>query len=78
MTRVAFDTREVRYKAVSYTHLTPDWIVKYMVENSLGRLWLEGHPNGELRQGWRYYLDEAEQEQEVEAQLVQLLSLIHI
>lgn len=51
---------------------TPDWIVKYMVENSLGRLWLEGHPNGELRQGWRYYLDEAEQEQEVEAQLVQL------
>ena len=51
---------------------TPDWIVKYMVENSLGRLWLEGHPNGELRQGWRYYLDEAEQEPDVEAQLVRL------
>ena len=27
---------------------TPDWIVRYMVENSLGRLWLEGHPNDEL------------------------------
>lgn len=51
---------------------TPDWIVRYMVENSLGRLWLEGHPNAELRDGWKYYLDEAEQEPEVEAQLVKL------
>ena len=51
---------------------TPDWIVRYMVENSLGRLWLEGHPNAELRGGWKYYLDEAEQEPEVEAQLVKL------
>ena len=51
---------------------TPDWIVRYMVENSLGRLWLEGHPNAELRGGWKYYLDEAEQEPEVEAQLVGL------
>ena len=51
---------------------TPDWIVRYMVENSLGRLWLEGHPNAELRDGWKYYLDEAEQEPEVEAQLTKL------
>ena len=51
---------------------TPDWIVRYMVENSLGRLWLEGHPNAELRDGWKYYLDEAEQEPEVEAQLAKL------
>ena len=51
---------------------TPDWIVRYMVENSLGRLWLEGHPNAELHDGWKYYLDEAEQEPEVEAQLVGL------
>ena len=51
---------------------TPDWIVRYMVENSLGRLWLEGHPNAELRGGWKYYLDEAEQEPEVDAQLVGL------
>lgn len=48
---------------------TPDWIVKYMVENSLGRLWLEGHPNEELQRGWKYYLEEAEQEPEVEAEL---------
>lgn len=48
---------------------TPDWIVRYMVENSLGRLWLEGHPNGELQGNWKYYLEEAEQEPEVQTQL---------
>ena len=40
-----------------------------MVENSLGRLWIEGHPNDELKAGWKYYLDEAEQEADVQAQL---------
>lgn len=48
---------------------TPDWIVRYMVENSLGRLWQEGHPDDTLKANWRYYLEEAEQEQEVQAQL---------
>lgn len=48
---------------------TPDWIVHYMVENSLGRLWLEGHPNNNLKSEWKYYLDEAEQDPEVQAQL---------
>lgn len=51
------------------TIYTPDWPVRYMVENSLGQLWLEGHTSDELKSGWRYYLDEAEQEPEVEAQL---------
>ena len=48
---------------------TPDWIVRYMVENSLGRLWVEGHPNDELKSQWKYYLEEAAQEPEVQAQL---------
>ncbi len=48
---------------------TPKWIVKYMVENSLGRLWLEGHPNEELKRHWKYYLEEAEQEPEVQEEL---------
>lgn len=48
---------------------TPDWIVRYMVENSLGRLWVEGHPNEELKSGWKYYLEEAEQEPDVQIQL---------
>ena len=51
---------------------TPDWIVRYMVENSLGRLWVEGHPNDALKSGWKYYLDEAEQEPDVQAQLAKL------
>lgn len=48
---------------------TPDWIVRYMVENSLGRLWIEGHENDNLKSNWKYYLEEAEQETEVEKQL---------
>lgn len=48
---------------------TPHWIVRYMVENSLGRLWLEGHPDNALKQNWQYYLDEAEQEADVQKQL---------
>ena len=51
---------------------TPEWIVRYMVENSLGRLWLEGHDDPALRQRWRYYMDEAEQEPQVAAQLAQI------
>lgn len=51
---------------------TPEWIVRYMVENSLGRLWLEGHPNETLRMKWRYYMDEAPQEPAVAARLAQI------
>ena len=71
---------------------TPDWIVRYMVENSLGRLWLEGYPDvknqllpTEEEQSayaagnrdpedtkWHYYLEEAEQEPEVQAQLAEI------
>ena len=51
---------------------TPHWIVRYMVENSLGRLWIEGHPDADLREGWEYYLDEAEQEPQVQAQLEEI------
>ena len=36
---------------------TPHWIVRYMVENSLGRVWLEAHPESTLRQHMPYYLD---------------------
>ena len=50
---------------------TPDWIVRYMVENSLGRLWTEGHGKPE-HADWKYYLEEAEQEDAVRAELKQL------
>lgn len=48
---------------------TPDWVVRYMVENSLGRMWVEGHPDDELKSKWKYYLDEAEQEESVQQEL---------
>ena len=52
---------------------TPDWIVRYMVENSLGRLWYEGHPESTLlKENWKYYLDEAQQEEAVQAELTKL------
>lgn len=51
---------------------TPDWIVRYMVENSLGRMWVEGHPDDELKAGWKYYLEEAQQEPEVEQKLIKI------
>ena len=60
---------------------TPDWIVRYMVENSLGRLWLEreraNDPSTDEKAaaeafGWKYYLEEAEQEPEVQAQLTSI------
>lgn len=51
---------------------TPDWIVRYMVENSLGRLWLSGHPDASLQAKWKYYVPEAKQEPAVEGQLQEL------
>ena len=51
---------------------TPDWIVRYMVENSLGRIWVEGHPDEELQSKWKYYLEEAKQEPEVAAKLQEI------
>ncbi len=51
---------------------TPNWIVRYMVENSLGRLWVEGHPECGLKENWKYYLEEAQQEPEVQAKLAEI------
>lgn len=51
---------------------TPDWIVRYMVENSLGRLWVEGHPDCGLKENWKYYLEEAQQEPEVQEKLSEI------
>ena len=60
---------------------TPDWIVRYMVENSVGRLWIEhlraidesaDEATLAANFGWKYYLPEAKQEPEVEAELIKL------
>ena len=36
---------------------TPEWIVRYMVENSLGRLWMLNHPESRLRDRMEYYIE---------------------
>ncbi|WP_293813856.1 BREX-1 system adenine-specific DNA-methyltransferase PglX [uncultured Parolsenella sp.] len=36
---------------------TPEWIVRYMVENSLGRLWMLNHPESHLRKRMEYYIE---------------------
>ncbi|MBW2154267.1 MAG: BREX-1 system adenine-specific DNA-methyltransferase PglX, partial [Deltaproteobacteria bacterium] len=48
---------------------TPNWIVKYMVQNSLGRKWLATYPDSPLRDKMEYYIEPAEQEPEVQEQL---------
>ena len=48
---------------------TPNWIVKYLVQNSLGHKWLQNYPNSELEQKMEYYITPAEQSDKVTAQL---------
>lgn len=51
---------------------TPKWIVRYMVENSLGRIWLESYPSSPMKSEWKYFLDEANQDEDVIRQLKEL------
>ncbi|WP_180124970.1 BREX-1 system adenine-specific DNA-methyltransferase PglX [Acinetobacter sp. YH12080] len=54
---------------------TPNWIVKYLVQNSVGRLWLMAQPDSTLASEWEYYIQPAEQSNEVNAQLKQLIDV---
>ena len=47
---------------------TPNWIVQYMVQNSLGRQWLATYPQSPLRAQMEYYIEPAEQTEDVQAQ----------
>ena len=52
---------------------TPNWIVQYLVQNSVGRLWLMANPQSTLASEWPYYITPAEQTPEVQAQLDALI-----
>ena len=52
---------------------TPNWIVQYLVQNSVGRLWLMANPGSQLTSEWPYYIQPAEQTPEVQAQLDALI-----
>ncbi|WP_180009466.1 BREX-1 system adenine-specific DNA-methyltransferase PglX [Acinetobacter sp. YH16057] len=54
---------------------TPNWIVKYLVQNSVGRLWMMTQPDSTLASEWEYYIQPAEQTDEVNAQLKQLIDV---
>ncbi|MFW1859267.1 BREX-1 system adenine-specific DNA-methyltransferase PglX [Acinetobacter defluvii] len=54
---------------------TPNWIVKYLVQNSVGRLWMMAQPESTLASDWEYYIQPAEQTDEVNAQLKQLIDV---
>lgn len=39
---------------------TPDWIVRYLVQNTVGRLWMQSHPDSQLYKNWDYYIQPSE------------------
>ena len=53
---------------------TTDWVVKYMVDNSLGRYWIERNPNSSLKKHLEYYLGEAQQDEETQRKLDEIRS----
>ena len=54
---------------------TPDWIVRYMVENSLGKIWSEGHETSKCKDAWQYYLKGTEQKDDVQSKLNEIVVL---
>jgi type II restriction/modification system DNA methylase subunit YeeA len=54
---------------------TPNWIVQYLVQNSVGRLWLMANPTSTLASQWPYYIQPAVQTPEVRAQLNVLIQM---
>lgn len=48
---------------------TPDWIVRYMAENSVGRIWVESYPNSPLKSEMKYYVEDAKQEAPVQQKI---------
>lgn len=52
---------------------TPNWIVQYLVQNSVGKLWLMANPQSTLASVWPYYITPAKQTPEVQAQLDALI-----
>ena len=48
---------------------TPDWIVRYMADNSVGRLWLESYPDSSLKNSLKYYVDDAQQDEETQKKI---------
>ena len=62
-----------KYTLPAVTQLfTPDWIVRYMAQNSVGRLWIESYPDSPLKSKMKYYVEDAEQTPEVQKKLEEI------
>lgn len=65
--KAKYKTEEIPFATQLFT---PDWIVRYMVQNSLGRYWVESHPEDrELLQEWEFYLENPNPEPDFEEKL---------
>jgi type II restriction/modification system DNA methylase subunit YeeA len=69
MAKKAYTTDEI--PAVTQL-FTPNWIVKYLTQNSIGRLWLSVYPSSPLKDKMEYYIEPAEQTDEVNEQLADI------
>ncbi|AWF30991.1 BREX-1 system adenine-specific DNA-methyltransferase PglX [Enterobacter hormaechei] len=63
------DSSEIPAKTQLFT---PNWIVQYLVQNSVGHHWLQTYPESTLKSAMPYYIDQGEQASEVVAQLAEL------
>ncbi len=61
------DETRVLNAVIHFDEATP-----HMVENSLGRLWMEGHPEDDLKTNWKYYLEDTGQKPDVLAKLSEI------
>ncbi|WP_031537548.1 BREX-1 system adenine-specific DNA-methyltransferase PglX [Bacillus sp. MB2021] len=65
--KAKYKTKEIPFATQLFT---PDWIVRYMVQNSLGRYWVESHPEDrELLKEWEFYLENPNSEPDFEEKL---------
>ncbi|WP_368490525.1 BREX-1 system adenine-specific DNA-methyltransferase PglX [Clostridium sp. BJN0013] len=79
--RIISSKKKYTKKEIPYaTQLfTPDWIVKYMVQNSLGRYWIEAHPEQkDLKKSWEFYVENLELQQELKPYTDRNLKIVDI
>ncbi|PAF31704.1 BREX-1 system adenine-specific DNA-methyltransferase PglX [Paenibacillus sp. 7516] len=70
--KAKFKSEEIPYATQLFT---PDWIVRYMVQNSLGRYWVEAHSeHSSLTDNWEFYLEDQDRKSEIEKKLASFVN----
>lgn len=74
--QVANGIKVAKWQLAAKTEIfTPDWVVRFMVENSIGRIWLEGHNSKRLKDNWLYYLEPSVQDDSVNEEIQNLTQI---